>query len=239
MNAKAFDPQAFSKLLEKLIGDRKVQDFASEAGISRYQVSRRLAASLSSVPRKSMLRVFASHAMNGVTYEELLSCCGYDPDPNPPASAALGNNARVAKAAVLASINDLLLPVKLSSGDPAVPCDFELIIGTDPEASWAFSCLPSDLSFTAVQRTMDQTFQLLMFARLKAYAKYSFLTANRQTFESCLEHAPINLNVNVSVILYSPSELKVIGEAMLSKSTSSKLPPSYDFGRCKKPKADH
>ena len=225
----SFDPQAFALLLKKLIGERSIQDFAKEAGVSKYQVSRRLNASLPGAPRTSTLRLYADHAMNGVTYEDLLSCCGYELDTDPSSPAIKADHIRVAKVAVLASIFDLGLPVKPSFNSPALPCDFELIVGEDPAVTWDFSCISSDIPLPEAAQQIDQSFQGLMYARLNAYEKYSFLTQSKKAFENILAHSPVNLSVNVSALLYSPADLNVLEETTLSVSASTPVPEKYCF----------
>ena len=225
----AFNPQQFSALLKKLVGDRKVQDFAEEAGLSKHQISRRLSGSLDTPPRIKTLKILASHAANGVTYEELLSCCGYEPDLDDPLIRRRANAIKLAKACVLSSINDLDLPVRLSAGKPSLPCDFELTVGADPEVTWGFKYLAPDMPQPLIEKTVDENYLTLMYARLCAYSKMSFLTSSRKAFSVCKEKAPVNLNVNISVVLYAPEDLEVISEALLTASKSEPIPDNVRF----------
>ena len=222
-----FNPREFAILLKKLVGSRKVQDVAAQAGVSKFQLSRRLAGALDTPPRKKTLKLLASCAANGVTYEDLLKCAGYPADEHMAGAAMQDKRIKVARACLLSAINDLHLPVKPSQEDPALPCDFELIIGTDPEVTWDISVFPADMPLPLVQQTMKDRLQDLMYARLKSYAKYSFLTENQEIFDSCFAQMPVNLNVNVSVILYSPEDLEVICEDILSRCSQYPIPREY------------
>ena len=84
----AFNPQEFAALLKKLVGPRKAQDVASLAGISKFQLSRRLAGTLDAPPRKKTLRLLANCAANGVTYEDLLRCAVYPADESSASSSS-------------------------------------------------------------------------------------------------------------------------------------------------------
>ena len=224
----AFDPQEFAVLLKKLIGTRAIQDFATEAGVSKYQVSRRLSCALITPPRKSTLKLFASHAQSNVTYAQLLKCCGYPPEEE-EASAPKADSMKIAKACLLAGINDLHLSVRLSEDSPSVPCDFELILGSDPEIVWDICCLHQDLSIQAALQIQDEKYLALMHERLSAYAKFSFLTGSRELYNSCADHAPQNLNANVTAVLYCADTLDILEEKILSVSDKDPLPSGSLF----------
>ena len=225
----AFNPKEFAILLKKLIGPRQVQDFASQVGVSRFQVSRRLAAALDTPPRKKTLKQFASYASNGVTYEDLLKCAGYPVDDTFTESPVHDKGIKIAKACLLSAISELQLPVRPSQDTPEVDCDFALIIGNDPEVAWNVSCLPSDMPVPLAGKTVKDRLQKLMYLRLAAYTKFSFLTDSRKIYETSLAYAPVNLNVNISVILYSPEDLEIISEGMLCRCISFPIPKEYEL----------
>ena len=226
----AFNPQEFAALLKKLVGPRKAQDVASLAGISKFQLSRRLAGTLDAPPRKKTLRLLANCAANGVTYEDLLRCAGYPADESSASSSSYGKQVKIARACLLSAISDRSLPVRPSKDSPKASCDFELLVGSDPEVTWMVSCLTSDMPQLSAEQTYDDHLQELMYARLAAYAKYSFLTDSRRIFDACVRKAPVNLNVNVSVILCSLEDLEVACEQMLSRCISSPIPNAYELG---------
>ena len=223
----AFNPKEFAILLSKLIGSRKIQDFAAQAGVSKFQISRRLAGVLDAPPRKKTLKQFAAYAENGVTYEDLLKCAGYPEGERRSVQSAQDKRIKVARACLLSAVSDLHLPVRPSGEDAALPCDFELIIGTDPEVAWDISVFPADMPLPIVQQKVKKRLQDLMYARLRAYTKYSILTENQKIFDACFSQVPVNLNVNVSIILYSPEDLEVICEDILSSSSQYPIPREY------------
>ena len=226
----AFKPQEFAALLKKLVGPRKAQDVAAEAGISKFQLSRRLAGTLDTPPRKKTLKLLADCAANGVTYEDLLRCAGYPADEGSASYPAYEKQVKIARACLLSAISDRSLPVRPSKASPEVSSDFELLVGSDPEVTWMVTCLPADMPQQSAEETYADHLQELMYARLAAYAKYSFLTESRKIFDACIRKAPVNLNVNVSVILCSPSDLEVTCEKMLCRCLSSPIPKEYELG---------
>ena len=218
----AFDPEAFAELLKKLIGQRAVKDFAAETGVSKYQVSRRLSCALITPPRKGTLKLFASHAQNGVTYAQLLNCCGYAPEEEMNLKQ-LSEDLKIATACLLSAINELHLSVRSSSDVPSIPCDLELVLGTDQEITWDICLLDQNLSIQAVEQVLDENYLALMYGRLSAYHRFSFLTGSRSAFLQCLDKKPKNLNANVSVILYCAETLDILEEGILSISRTKPL----------------
>lgn len=221
-----FDPLEFAVLLKKLIGNRHVQDFAKEIGVARFNISRRLAASLPNPPRKKTLQTYAAHAQNGVTYEELLTCCGYEPEK----TFSLANSVRgmkLAKVCLLTSVNDLGIPVRISGEETQVPCDFELVLGNDPEITWDFKYLPDEAPASAIEQIMDESFRNLMYKRLRTYSKLSFITGSPDVFTTCREIAPQNLNANVSAILFSGEIMGILKETELATSIVEPVPDQF------------
>ena len=221
----AFDPEMFSELLKKAVGSRSAKEFSKDAGISRYQVSRRLNAALSAPPRKSTLFAISGAAQNNVTYEQLLICCGYMDDPDHTVLKVTDTqDVKKARACILANMDSLNASCKIPVCDPQIPCDFELLVGEEPCVHCDFVCIPSSKSPEAIEDTLNQHYLSLMYRRLDAYSKLSFLTNRQELFDACAVHRPVNLDANVSVILYDSDLLDVISEDELSKSKTSPLP---------------
>ena len=223
----AFNPGEFSLLLRKLIGSRKVGDFALETGLSRFQLSRRLSGKLSSAPRKNTLKTLASHAQGGVTYEMLLSACGYTEEISAPASRE--ENVRFARAALLSGTDRLRLSVQICAKAPQIPCDFELRIGDAPPLTWDFICLDESPAY-AIEQQVNQAYLALIRQRLSAYYKLSFMTPSQKTFDECIKNAPYQLSVNISVILYAKENLDILSEETLSCSLTDPCADNLSFG---------
>ena len=129
-----------------------------------------------------------------------------------------------ARACVLANMDCLKATCQIPVGEPQIPCDFELLVGEAPCVHWDFICIPSSESPAVIEGTLNQHYLDLIYERLEAYSKLSFLTNRRVLFDACTAHRPVNLDANVSVILYDSDLLEVISENELSKSKTSPLP---------------
>lgn len=231
----AFDPEMFSELLKKAVGSRSAKEFSKDAGISRYQVSRRLNAALSAPPRKSTLSAISSVAQNNVTYEQLLICCGYEDTPDRTiVQHPDEHNVKKARACILANMDSLNASCKLPVCAPQIPGDFELLVGEDPCVCWDFVCLSPSVIPSEVECTLNRHYLDLMYRRFEAYSKLSFLTDQRDLFDECKARQPVNLDANVSVILYEPDLLEVVSEEVLSESKTMPLPD----GTCSFPSED-
>ena len=227
----AYDPARFAVVLRKAIGDRTVKQFAKEADMSRFQVSRRLSCRLQTPPRKKTLSRIASVAQGGVTYEQLLLACGYKPvtEPNMPQKIS-ADEIKLAKACILSSISDLGISCSISAKPPQVPCDFEIIMDSDPPLCWDFTCIPTEAGIITAEQILDKNYLSLMYNRLQAYSKLSFVTGSQEIFSLCMAKKPVNLNANVSVILCQTDTLEILGEQDLSVSNTAPLPEGkYTF----------
>ena len=220
----SYDPKQFASVLKKAIGDRAVKQFADEAGMSRFQVSRRLSCQLQSPPRKKTLSLIAAVAQNGVTYDRLLISCGYEPVPEKTSV----DTVRLAKASILSGINDFGVSCRISADSRTIPCDFEITLDTDPQVDWLFFCVPPEPDEVPVEMFLKENYLTLMYSRLEAYSKVSFVTLNPSVYSLCTAKKPVNLNVNVTVILCDPETLDVTREEVLSESETTPLPE----GKC-------
>jgi len=221
----AFDPTRFSALLKKAVGSRSAKEFSKEAGISRFQVSRRLNGVLAAPPRKSTLFAISSAAQNDVTYEQLLTCCGYMDGPDRTAPKDTGaQDVKKARACILANMDSLNASCQIPAGSSQASCDFELLVGDSPRIRWSFVCIPPSSALSEVEGVLNGHYLDLMYRRLDAYSKLSFLTNRKNLFDECKAHRPVNLDANISVILYEPDLLEVVSEEELSKSKTSPLP---------------
>jgi len=153
----AFDPTRFSALLKKAVGSRSAKEFSKEAGISRFQVSRRLNGVLAAPPRKSTLFAISSAAQNDVTYEQLLICCGYaDASGNTAPNDPDTKDVKKARACILANMDSLHASCRLPVCAPQIPCDFELLVGEEPSVCWDFVCISPASIPAEVEGTLNQ-----------------------------------------------------------------------------------
>lgn len=220
-----YNPSEFSFILKKAIGKRTVKQFALETGLSRFQLSRRLTCQLATPPRKKTLHLIASAAQGGVTYDQLLLSCGYEPEQEadtPPGSPS--GECRLAKACILSSINDLGVSCRIEGKPAPRPCDFELTLDLDQPVSWAFTCIPSNAKPVLVQQILDQNYLSVMYGRLQMYSKLSFVTGSQDIYSLCAAKKPVNLSANVSAILFSPVTLNIECEMQLCLSDKYPLP---------------
>lgn len=220
-----FDAPAFTSLLKKAIGTRTAKQFAAETGLSESYISRRMTGQFTTPPRKNTLSAIASSAQNGVTLRQLLLTCGYEDDvpAGKPKKASLGE-IKVAMASIISCLNDLGVSCRINADETLPPYDFEVTLDADPPVAWSFSCVPNVPDELTVEQFLKEKYLSLMYNRLEAYSKISFVTGSRSVYSLCTARKPVNLNVNVSVILCAPDSLDIICEEMLSESCTSPLP---------------
>ena len=220
-----YDPLKFASMLKKAIGKRTAKQFAADTGLSRFQLSRRLSCQLTTPPRKKTLFLIASAAQNGVTYEQLLLSCGYGPDSKDDTfQRSPSGECKLAKASILSNIEDLGVSCRIEAEPKPHPCDFEITLDLEQPVTWEFTCIPSDTKPGLVQQLIDQSYLSLMYSRLQAYSKLSFVTGSQEIYNLCISRRPVNLNANVSAILFSPATLNIVSEQELSSSDEYPLP---------------
>lgn len=72
-----FDKIKFKELLEKARGNRTIQKYAEESGVSRAYISKYINLRLDNPPNPDVIKRLADAAYNGITYEDLMEAAGY------------------------------------------------------------------------------------------------------------------------------------------------------------------
>ena len=219
--------------MKQAIGLRTAKQFAAESGISKYYISRRLTGQYETPPRRSTLETIAGHAANGVTYEQLLVCCGYmEPsakEKEPEGIIPSACDIKMAKACILSCAGDLQIPCTITSRSTQIPCDFELAFGNGPVLYWDFKCLPETADEVLIEQELRKSCLSLLFTRFQSYTKFSFVTGSREVFSCFAGKRPVNLDAETSILLCSPRTLEVMEEQALSKAVSDPFPEGLKF----------
>ncbi len=72
-----YNKKIFALFLDRARGDRVLRQYAKECDISYVQLRKLELCKQDSPPGIKLLKKMADHAANDVTYEDLLSICGY------------------------------------------------------------------------------------------------------------------------------------------------------------------
>lgn len=72
-----FDKKKFAELLALAKGNRSINQYALQCGVSSAHISRLLRGLVDTPPNPETIKKFASKAQNGVTYEELMEAAGH------------------------------------------------------------------------------------------------------------------------------------------------------------------
>lgn len=74
---RLFNKEEFAALLEKAKGDRSINQYANETGVSAAHISRFLRQMIDSPSTPETISKFAKFAANGVSYWELMIAAGH------------------------------------------------------------------------------------------------------------------------------------------------------------------
>lgn len=72
-----FNKSLFAELLKQAKGDRSINEYANETGVSSAHVSRLLRQLLDSAPEPATIKKLANKATNNVSYESMMSAAGH------------------------------------------------------------------------------------------------------------------------------------------------------------------
>lgn len=77
-----FDKEMFAELLDKAKGDRSINNYAKECGISPAHISRLLRAMIETPPSPETIEKLTRYAYNSVSYIDLMKAAGHIPLDN-------------------------------------------------------------------------------------------------------------------------------------------------------------
>nr|WP_144925163.1 hypothetical protein [Paenibacillus bovis] len=76
-NEEQFNKEEFAALLDRAKGDRSINNFANETGVSAAHISRFLRQMIASPPTPETISKFAAKAHNEVSYQDLMVAAGH------------------------------------------------------------------------------------------------------------------------------------------------------------------
>lgn len=216
-----YNQVAFSQLLKISIGDRKKKDFAALIGISPEYLSRLINGKSQNAPSNDLLKTIARNAAGGVTYGQLLEACGYTGrnESTMDLTMTAPETQKYMKATILAALEGMNISWTLeNNASPA--CDLVIALTSDPVHKWYFRFLapvPDD----QVQAHLSENYLSLLFQSFRADDKYSLVTCSETEYQVFLNELPVNLNVNLSIILIDGAHLEIQEESWLSRAAGT------------------
>ena len=213
----AYNHKLFTEVLSKAIGPKKKKDFAVQLGISPFYLSKLLHQNFLRPPSMELLWKIAQ-VSESVSYKELLSACGYATKetevPLPEPVSRPEKETEFAEATILTALKSFATSWTIR---PQEDTGFDLVIEF-PEWNnicWYFRFLPRFQEEYARQQRLNCYYQLLCGSLEKKH-KYSIVTNSLQEFNIYTEQPPVNLNLNLSVLLIQESTLQIQNEYCLS-----------------------
>ena len=219
---KPFNQLQFSILLKKAIGSRKQKDFAETIGITPAHLSRILNHKFETPPSAETLSKIAAHAENHVTFRDLLEACGYVGETEPDIEYSLliedAPSYKFVKATILTALESHNFSWELTTETAdTIACDLAVRINNEERLQWYFKFL-SQKNEEQMKKQLSNHYLSLLFQNFKDTDKLSFVTCSRKEFELYTTHLPVNLNMNLSIILINESQLDIQEERMLARA---------------------
>ncbi len=215
---RIYDKDELIALVQKAMGEQNIKSFAEKAGLSKDYVSRLLMGRFEDSPRRGTLEKIAS-ATELVNFDELLQAAGYDKESIP-------NNAPSRDSKLKASILSSLTNTDLFWSVEGNRNNYSLSIKCNdcPFEEWNFIFLDSK-GIKSHKKSSDRMFHYylnFLFRKIPSSVKISFATNDKEEYELYKKHIPVNLSLNISLILIDTRLLKVSEEMILSTSGNNK-----------------
>ncbi|APH03465.1 hypothetical protein [Bacillus weihaiensis] len=229
-----FNKEEFANLLDRAKGERSINNFANETGVSAAHISRFLRKMIVSPPTPETISKFAAKAQNGVTYQDLMIAAGHlarhdDLDENIEVSVKKESPLNIKRQmselekkfiqVILADLYEspFKWSVEKNEGRFIGP-DMVLNIDYEGYNRWYLEFMPSipDRIHFSNMKTIHVYGRIAMYELLES-DKLTIVVNDEKEFIRMMKRPPLSLRANLYVMLIDLEGGKIIKEETLCK----------------------
>jgi transcriptional regulator with XRE-family HTH domain len=229
-NEKQFNKEEFAHLLERAKGDRSINNFANETGVSAAHISRFLRKMIASPPTPETISKFAAKAYNEVTYHDLMIAAGhiarlvdFEEKINnivKDSPMYLKNKGEVLEKkfiqVILAELYEK--PIKWSIEKPEgkikLP-DMTLKVDYEGYNKWYLDFYPNVLQNRGPSFKLGFVYGSIAMYELLETDKISIVVNDEKDFNMIIKRPPLSIRANLYVMLIDLELGKILKEEML------------------------
>lgn len=242
-NKEVFNRAEFAALLDKAKGDRSINQYANETGVSAAHISRFLREMIEAPPTPETISKLAAKAYNEVTYQDLMIAAGH-------LARQYDNNIMDVREDSIAHEKDSIIkdsPMNYRNEIESIKNRFKQILLADlydkpfkwsPEKlegrmrypdmilnlydseykRWYFDFKPirDDRGFTPPHNFLF-IYGRISMEEIYQYDKFTIVVNNEKAFDSFFRKPPLSLRANLYVMLIDLDKGEVIKEEQLCK----------------------
>lgn len=228
-----FNKEEFAVLLDQAKGNRSINNFATETGVSAAHISRFLRQMIASPPTPETISKFAAKAHNEVTYKDLMVAAGHIAkneatdegqksldERDSPFNLRLQREEleRKFKQVILADLYETHFKWSVEKTEERLRFpDMILNIDNEGYTRWYLKFLPvnPERHHLPFMNTFHLYGRIAIF-ELKETDKFTIVVNDQKTYEMFFKRAPITLRANIYIMLIDLEWGKISKEEMLS-----------------------
>jgi transcriptional regulator with XRE-family HTH domain len=229
-----FNKEEFANLLDRAKGERSINNFASETGVSAAHISRFLRQMIASPPTPETISKFAAKARNEVTYQDLMVAAGHlirkdDSDGkresviDRDSPRNIRNQAEVLEKkfiqVILADLYERSFKWAVEKPEGRVYRP-DMILNIDHEGynRWYLEFMPlisNHRHFSSMNYIMR--YGRIAMQELSETDKFTIVVNDEEVFNRIIKRPPLSLRANLYVMLIDLEWGKILKEEMLCK----------------------
>ncbi|MGD6778433.1 hypothetical protein ACQCT3_02780 [Sutcliffiella horikoshii] len=229
-----FNKEEFANLLDRAKGERSINNFANETGVSAAHISRFLRQMIASPPTPETISKFAAKAHNEVTYQDLMVAAGHlaqndDLDENIKMSLKKESPFNIKRQmselekkfiqVILADLYEspFKWSVEKNEGRSLGP-DMVLNIDYEGYNRWYLEFMPSipERSHFSHMKTIHVYGRIAMYELFES-DKLTIVVNDEKEFDKFMKRPPVSLRGNLYLMLIDLKWGKILKEEMLCK----------------------
>lgn len=226
---RTFDKERFALLLDRAKGDRSINQYANETGVSAAHISRFLRQLVDTSPTPETIAKLADKAWGEVTYKEMMVAAGHitaennrvsEDSPRSRMEEARKIEQEFFQIVITHLMNsDFKWSMEKPGGRPSFP-DFTIKLEDDKYKKWYFEFISiKGMRKIKIPPTYicDLFYAKLLTFKLTKTDKFTMVINNEAVFDYIFKRPPVNLRANLYVMLIDLESRTVVKEERLTE----------------------
>ena len=219
-NESTFNKETFAMLLDRAKGDRSINQYANETGVSAAHISRFLRQMIDAPPTPETISKFAEKAWGDVTYRDMMIAAGYINEGSMEQVDSPIIRRKIAMELereffqiILTHLYDQSYKwsIKKPEGKLLRP---DMVIDIEDETTWFLEFRPN---LSGNNRPIPISILLNLYGRvaiteLTYTDKFTIVVNSESDFATLMNNQPINLRANLFVMLVDLESRRIIRE---------------------------
>ena len=215
-----FNKEKFALLLEEAKGEMSINKYARESGVSAAHISRFLRQLIDNPPSPVTISKLIEKSSGRVTYEDMMIASGYSYEKSKGSPLVKNKEDKAGEEYIFQLIVNYLMGVdfKWLLKKPDKQSIYDIVVETEGEYSRSlYKCVYMKEGLNIDTSTIKKIFGEMVMEKIANRDKVIIATNNEVLIKFLKNNPPVNLNLNLYLMLVNLNNKRVESEVRLIK----------------------